>query len=335
MTPTSGPAGEVNKSLKRFMSHMFVRYNQFTFPNNLSSRIMCLSRRRLFSSRRFIPYRRNDPFSRCPVLTDTVLTDTVLTDTVLTDTVLTDTVLTDTVLTDTVLTDTVLTDTVLTDTVLTDTVPNEFMRDRVKELEARIGIVTANLAAINPGRQEICVAKAAQTEAKTEEARKTHTLSDIRMTNGNKMFDFISVKFEKFDKPVVLSSRENGPRRRLIWRGHFQEGDLREIFAPLRPGVDLETILATKDGVWRNWLYDSAASLADDIFIYHIAQGLAGMEEPASQVSIESLPTSYCQPLLAAVPFSPLFLSHRRPFCCRYQVLVTIGIESRVNMETT
>ncbi|OBT94085.1 uracil DNA glycosylase [Pseudogymnoascus verrucosus] len=53
-----------------------------------------------------------------------------------------------------------------------------------------------------------------------------------------------------------------------------------EIFAPLRPGVDVEGIVrAEGDGEmweWRKWLLDSAAALADDKFTYHVSQGKLG-----------------------------------------------------------
>lgn len=85
-----------------------------------------------------------------------------------------------------------------------------------------------------------------------------------------------------------------------------------EVFAPLtltlRPGIDLETIMKAEEGealVWKEWLYDSASSLADDLFAYHIGQGRLGGEVsryvferhesvgeriPVPRLSIESLP---------------------------------------------
>ncbi|KFY39303.1 hypothetical protein V494_04034 [Pseudogymnoascus sp. VKM F-4513 (FW-928)] len=71
-------------------------------------------------------------------------------------------------------------------------------------------------------------------------------------------------------------------RRRLLWAKLLEAGGaLGNIMAPLRPGVDIETILAAEEvneeaWLWRKWAYDSTASLADDIFVYHVAQGRLG-----------------------------------------------------------
>jgi hypothetical protein len=78
---------------------------------------------------------------------------------------------------------------------------------------------------------------------------------------------------------------ENETLRRTIWRKLLTKEDMSQILAPLRPGVDIETILDAeeKDGsvwVWREWAYDSVAWLADDIFTYHIGQGNLGRNVP-------------------------------------------------------
>ncbi|RFU31081.1 hypothetical protein B7463_g5251, partial [Scytalidium lignicola] len=77
----------------------------------------------------------------------------------------------------------------------------------------------------------------------------------------------------------------NPSRRRCIWRNLFRKDDMLNIFEPLRPGVDIQTIVEKeeenrKEGVWKQWLYDSAAWLADDIFAYHVSQGKLGEEVP-------------------------------------------------------
>ncbi|OBT88350.1 hypothetical protein VE02_02287 [Pseudogymnoascus sp. 03VT05] len=78
-------------------------------------------------------------------------------------------------------------------------------------------------------------------------------------------------------------NEKNTELRRAVWRKLFTKQDLSEIFAPLRPGVDVETILDAKekDGsvwVWHEWMYDCAAWLADDLFAYHITQGGLGRD---------------------------------------------------------
>ena len=76
------------------------------------------------------------------------------------------------------------------------------------------------------------------------------------------------------------SSEGNSSRRRTFWRSQLQE-DVLEIFAPLRPGVDIQTIICEPESsVWKRWLFDSAAWLADDIFVYHVAQGNLGKDVP-------------------------------------------------------
>jgi hypothetical protein len=77
---------------------------------------------------------------------------------------------------------------------------------------------------------------------------------------------------------------DNPSRRRCIWRDLLRKEDIHDIFEPLRPGVDIQTILEEEkdgeDGLWKQWLFDSAAWLADDIFAYHVSQGKLGEEVP-------------------------------------------------------
>ncbi|KFZ18018.1 hypothetical protein V501_01405 [Pseudogymnoascus sp. VKM F-4519 (FW-2642)] len=72
----------------------------------------------------------------------------------------------------------------------------------------------------------------------------------------------------------------NAARRRGTWDDFFTDDDLMEIFAQLRPGVDIEGIVQAEEGgemwEWKKWLFDSAEALADDTFTYHVSQGKLG-----------------------------------------------------------
>lgn len=105
------------------------------------------------------------------------------------------------------------------------------MGERVKELESRIGVIREHLAASNPERQELCLEKTAPTKARTEETMKTYTLSDIRMTNSDKMFDFNLVKFEDLSKDVVLTAAKKILKVIFFTRHTCQQTDL-EHFLP-------------------------------------------------------------------------------------------------------
>jgi hypothetical protein len=80
------------------------------------------------------------------------------------------------------------------------------------------------------------------------------------------------------------SGEGNSSRRRTFWRSQLRNEDVLEIFAPLRPGVDIQTIIyepeSSELSVWKRWLYDTAAWLADDIFVYHVSQGNLGKDVP-------------------------------------------------------
>lgn len=76
------------------------------------------------------------------------------------------------------------------------------------------------------------------------------------------------------------------PSRQKFWEERLQAADLMEIFEPLRPGVDIQTIVDSEGGGdlggWRRWLFEAAAWLADDVYGYHVAQG--GLEETGADV---------------------------------------------------
>ena len=88
--------------------------------------------------------------------------------------------------------------------------------------------------------------------------------------------------------PQLLSvwsnlDEDNSSRRRVFWRGQLRKEDVLEIFAPLRPGVDIPTIIDEENseiGMWRRWLYDAAAWLANDVFAYRVSQGNLGNDVP-------------------------------------------------------
>lgn len=85
---------------------------------------------------------------------------------------------------------------------------------------------------------------------------------------------------DNFDMLQLIWSNEddsNAARRRGTWNDLFTNDDLMEIFAPLRPRVDIEGIVQAEEGgemwEWKKWLFDSATALADDTFTYHVSQG--------------------------------------------------------------
>lgn len=66
--------------------------------------------------------------------------------------------------------------------------------------------------------------------------------------------------------PFWSNFDDNPSRRRSFWRSQLRKEDLLEILVPLRPGVDIQTIVNEDEDdeseVWKRWLYDAAAWLA-------------------------------------------------------------------------
>jgi hypothetical protein len=81
------------------------------------------------------------------------------------------------------------------------------------------------------------------------------------------------------DRETVCSVIDDPRSRRVFFRGRLEAADLLEIYKCLRPGVDLQKILANNEdddsdmGKWRRWIYDAAAWFAGDVYGYYVSQG--------------------------------------------------------------
>jgi hypothetical protein len=64
----------------------------------------------------------------------------------------------------------------------------------------------------------------------------------------------------------------------LFWNSYLRKEDLLTIFEPLRPGVDIYTTVNDESSIWRGWILNLAAYLADDVFAYYVSQQKMGQE---------------------------------------------------------
>lgn len=81
------------------------------------------------------------------------------------------------------------------------------------------------------------------------------------------------------DRDTMSSVIKDTRSSREFFRGRLEDADLLEIYECLRPGVDLQKILAGSNdddsdmSKWRRWIYDAAAWFAGDIYGYYVSQG--------------------------------------------------------------
>ncbi|KFY45591.1 hypothetical protein V495_02902 [Pseudogymnoascus sp. VKM F-4514 (FW-929)] len=108
----------------------------------------------------------------------------------------------------------------------------------------------------------------------------------------------------------------NSSTRRNIWHSLLQEKDLIDILAPLRPGVDIHEILDAQENdeekwLWRRFMFDWVASLADNVFSYRVSQDNIGKIAPhivsVRQAAAVKSPSFDYVPNLASLPTRSTF----------------------------